>query len=204
MEGIESTQGGLTIRSTGSSGACRRLGLHFILPQTSSYPTAPVNSDVRRHQDTRPEATPLESTLPFLGAAAVALLAVGVLVRSRLAKRATRRSHPKDYAFRVAFAWGPEMKLPKIERLQKHLPWVSQQELASWVPELEQAERSLGRLVEEGGPKVLGEAVVLQRIKEQSPFLVAEGLRQALFLVSYGAMHDGYDKQPLHRSPGDA
>jgi len=40
--------GGLTIRSTGSSGACRRLGLHFILPQTPSYPTAPVNSHVRR------------------------------------------------------------------------------------------------------------------------------------------------------------
>ena len=38
---------GLTIRSTGSSGACRRVGLHFILPQTSSHPTAPVNSHVR-------------------------------------------------------------------------------------------------------------------------------------------------------------
>jgi hypothetical protein len=37
----------LTIRSTGSSGACRRLGLHFILAQTSPYPTAPVNSHVR-------------------------------------------------------------------------------------------------------------------------------------------------------------
>jgi hypothetical protein len=37
----------LTIRSTGSSGACRRLGLHFILPQTPPYPTAPVNSHVR-------------------------------------------------------------------------------------------------------------------------------------------------------------
>ncbi|WP_197284810.1 hypothetical protein, partial [Piscinibacter sakaiensis] len=47
---------GLTIRSTGSSGACRRLGLHFILPQTSSNPTAPVNSDVMPPSNTTEKA----------------------------------------------------------------------------------------------------------------------------------------------------
>jgi hypothetical protein len=40
---------GLTIRSTGSSGACRCPGLHFIMARPASYPTAPVNSHVRPH-----------------------------------------------------------------------------------------------------------------------------------------------------------
>jgi hypothetical protein len=96
------------------------------------------------------------------------------------------------------------MKLPKIERLKKHLPWVSEAELLSWIPELEEAERFLGPLVEEGGPKVLGRNEVEQRIRQRYPFLLEEGLRQAVFLVSYGAMHDGYDKQPIRRTAGDA
>jgi hypothetical protein len=133
-----------------------------------------------------------------------ALLIVALVVQRRRATFAARRAHPKDYAFRIAFGWGPEMRMPRIERLKKHLPWISEQQLSSWLPELEHAERSLGTLVEEGGPKVLGEAEVERRIKNQSPFLVAEGLRHATFLVSHGAMHDGYDKQPVRRNPSDA
>lgn len=43
----------LTIRSTECSGACRRLGLNFIMAQTSPYHTCPVKSHVRR-QNRRP------------------------------------------------------------------------------------------------------------------------------------------------------
>ena len=96
------------------------------------------------------------------------------------------------------------MKLPKIERLRKHMPWVSEAELLSWIRELDDAEKFLRPLVEEGGPKVLGQAEVERRIKGRYPFLVAEGLRQALFLVGYHAMHDGHDKQPARRTTGDA
>ena len=135
----------------------------------------------------------------------VALLVCGgYLAWRRRARHLRRRAHPKDFAFRVAYGWGPEMKLPKIERLRKHLPWVSDAELLSWIPELEEAEKFLGPLVEEGGPKVVGQAEVERRIKARYPFLVEEGLRQALFLVSYHAMHDGYDKQPIRRTTGDA
>ena len=96
------------------------------------------------------------------------------------------------------------MKLPKLERLKKRLPWISEVELLSWIPELEEAERFLGPLAEEGGPNVLGQNQVEQRIRARFPFLVGEGLRQAIFLVSYGAMHDGYDNQPIRHTNDDA
>jgi hypothetical protein len=139
----------------------------------------------------------------------VVLTLVAIIVAGRVdwrqrERRDFRRAHPKDYAFRVAFSWGPELRLPKIERLRKHLPWVSERDLTSWIPELEQAERSLAAIVEAGGPRVLGEEEVERRIKELNPFLVGEGLRQAKFLVSYFAMHDGYDKQPVHGGARDA
>ncbi len=143
-------------------------------------------------------------SLLFLVAAKATLLVGGFIALRCYTRQAARRANPKDYAFRVAYAWGPELKLPTIERLKKHLSWVSEQELERWLPELEQAEKSLGSLAEEGGPKVLGEAEVERRIKEMSPFLVAEGLRHAKFLVGYAAMHDGYDKNPLRRAAGDA
>ena len=157
---------------------------------------------MRRHTNNQPSA-PLDSLLFLVSAKATLLIGAFIALRWHT-RRASRRANPKDYAFRVAYAWGPDLKLPKIERLKKHLTWVSEQELESWLPELEQAEKSLGFLAEEGGPKVLGETEVERRIKAMSPFLVAEGLRHAKFLVGYAAMHDGYDKNPLRRAAGDA
>ena len=136
--------------------------------------------------------------------AAALFVCAGYIAWKRHARRLQRRAHSKDFAFRVAYGWGPEMKLPKLERLKKRLPWISEVELLSWIPELEEAERFLGPLAEEGGPNVLGQNQVEQRIRARFPFLVGEGLRQAIFLVSYGAMHDGYDNQPIRHTNDDA
>jgi hypothetical protein len=38
--------------------------------------------------------------------------------------------------------------------------------------------------------------VVVAALRQAFPFLVGKGLRQAVFLAGYSAMHEGYDKSP--------
>jgi hypothetical protein len=50
------------------------------------------------------------------------------------------------------------------------------------------------RVARAGGPQRLGDKVVAERLRQAFPFLVGKGLRQAVFLAGYSAMHEGYDK----------
>jgi hypothetical protein len=121
-----------------------------------------------------------------------AVLATVLLNHWRSSSR--RRKYPKDYGYRVCTAFGPELGLARIERLRKHIPWLAEAELQAWLPEFEQVDKLLGELATQGGPKKLGRASVESSIRARFPFLQHEGLRQAVFLVGYGAHHDGHDR----------
>jgi hypothetical protein len=127
-------------------------------------------------------------------ALAVVIIVAVVLTTFRLRRNQRRRANPKDYGYRVCTGFGPELGRPRIERLTKHIPWVSEAQFNEWLPEFERVDKYLGELAEQGGPKNLGRKTVEQRIQERFPFLQHEGLRQAVFLVGYGAHHDGYER----------
>jgi hypothetical protein len=127
-------------------------------------------------------------------ALAIVLILAAVLAMLAFRRNQRRRESPKDYGYLVCTAFGPELGRPRMERLAKHIPWVSEAQFDEWLQDFERVDKFLGEIAEQGGPKKLGRKAVEQRIQERFPFLQHEGLRQAVFLASYFAHHDGYDQ----------
>ncbi len=100
-----------------------------------------------------------------------------------------------DVAYAAADAWGPD-RTPRDERIRRAVSDVSDGEVAAWLQEFQALDSAIWRLAEAGGPSLLGNDTVRQRLQAAFPFLVAEGLRHAEFLVAYYAWHEGYDKLP--------
>jgi hypothetical protein len=128
-----------------------------------------------------------------LGAAGLAISVVALLTwRSRRA----RQLHPQDVAFAVCTAFGPDLGLPREVRIRRIFPAIGDDTISAWLQDFERVDAELEKVARAGGPQLIGNKVVEDRLRRAFPFLVGKGLRQAVFLAGYSAMHDGYDKSP--------
>jgi hypothetical protein len=75
-------------------------------------------------------------------------------------------------------------------------PSIADETLAGWLQDFARLDEEIEKLARRGGPRRLGEEAVKAALRRAWPFLVGPGLRQAVFLAGYSAMHEGYDKSP--------
>lgn len=120
-----------------------------------------------------------------------------VLLSALLLSRWLRRfAFPKDYAYAVSERFGPTLRLPIHTRIRRKLPWVQRATIDLWLPDFALVNDEVWRLARLGGTSKLGNREVEARLRAKFPFLRFEGLSQAVFLASYFAWHEGYDKAP--------
>ena len=128
-----------------------------------------------------------------VGAAGVVVVVAALLVwRSRR----SRRLHPQDMAFAACTVFGSELGLPRAVRIRRAFPSIGDDIISTWLWDFDRVDAEIERVAREGGPQRLGDKVVEERLRRAFPFLVGKGLRQAVFLAGYSAMHEGYDESP--------
>ncbi len=88
------------------------------------------------------------------------------------------------------------MGLPPEVRIRRVFPSLADDVLAAWLADFDRVHTEIDRLARAGGPQRLGNKVVEDSLRRSFPFLVGRGLRQAVYLASYMAMHEGYDESP--------
>lgn len=127
---------------------------------------------------------------------------VGATIAFALIRRLRqRRIHPQDYAYSVCTAFGADLGKSRAERILLVFPDVPEATLSQWLADFESLDSAIWELARAGGPSVLGKDIVRGKLVQKFPFLVGPGLRQAQFLVSYNAWHEGYDISPELREP---
>ena len=110
--------------------------------------------------------------------------------------RRARRQYPQDLAFAACTAFGPDLGLPRDVRIRRIFPSIGNDIISAWLRDFEKGDAIIEQVARAGGPQRLGDRVVKERFRRAFPFLVGKGLRQAIFLAGYSAMHEGYDKSP--------
>jgi hypothetical protein len=126
-----------------------------------------------------------------LGAAGFVVVVAALLAwRSRQG----RRQYPQDLAFAACTAFGPGLGLPRAIRIRRVLPSIGDDVISGWLQDFDRLDAEIERIAREGGPQRLGDKAVEERLQRAFPFLVSKGLRQAVFLAGYSAMHEGYDQ----------
>ncbi len=134
----------------------------------------------------------------FRPSTAIALaVATGVIGTAALARRLwAKLVHPKDFAFEACTRFGPELGLPKDQRIRKAFPRLQDEVVRAWVNDFERVEDEIERLARAGGPTRLGNKSVERSLRATFPFLVGRGLVHAHFLTWYEAHHEGWDVTP--------
>jgi hypothetical protein len=97
-----------------------------------------------------------------------------------------------DEAYSICNEFGPSMYVSRKERLKKGFEQLSTEEIDAVLKQMEEVAQTVSSLVTQGGPAKLGKETVIKVLQEKHPFLQAEGLQQAVFLVDYLAWHDAY------------
>jgi hypothetical protein len=130
-----------------------------------------------------------------LGAAGVA---IGALVATLILwwRRQDRQLHPQDFAFAACTSFVSELGLPRDVRIRRVFPSIGDEVMSAWLGDFERLDAEIERLARAGGPQQLGEDIMRDRLRRAFPFLVGRGLRQAVFLVGYSTMHEGYNRAP--------
>jgi hypothetical protein len=123
-------------------------------------------------------------------------LVAAVLALIAWRRQRARSLHPQDAAFAACTAFGPELGQPREVRIRRLFPSIGDDVLSAWLEDFKRLDAEIEQVARAGGPQRLGEEVVGQRLRQAFPFLVNRGLRQAIFLAGYSAMHEGYDKSP--------
>lgn len=122
--------------------------------------------------------------------ATAALLFLAWLIRLQY----RRKKYPKDYGYYVCTQFGSNLGRPRSDTLRKYISEISVEELDMWLTEFELVDRMVDDLSVKGGSKKLGGKYVSHQLQQGFPFLKHEGLNQAVFLVNYHAMREGYDQ----------
>jgi hypothetical protein len=108
--------------------------------------------------------------------------------------RISRRRSPKSYGFHVYSEFGPEMRIPRVERIKEVFPNLSDDSVEEWIADFKQVDDLIFRVAKCGGASKLGRAKVRNLIGQRFKWISGMGLKTALFRSDYFAWHDGYDK----------
>jgi hypothetical protein len=99
-----------------------------------------------------------------------------------------------DKAYGKLESFGPDLGLPKIERLKKEFPRLSDVENSEILEQVDLVSKTVWSLAERGGEAKMRKEEIVSELQSAHFFLRDAGLKQAIFLVNYYAWHEGYDK----------
>ena len=99
-----------------------------------------------------------------------------------------------DKAFAEMTAFGPDLGLPKPERLKKIFPCITASQSKNIILQVDAVSTTVWAFTKRGGEARIDKKDIVAELQAVHPFLQKEGLNQALFLINYHAWHEGYDK----------
>lgn len=111
----------------------------------------------------------------------LALLAILYVVRTLWWKHV----NPKDYGYCVFAEFGPEVRIPRDQRLKEKFPRLAAATLTEWLADYEGLTEWIGRIADRGGADSIGRAETEQACMKSFPWLRRRGLRTAMFLTNY-------------------
>ena len=97
-----------------------------------------------------------------------------------------------DAAYAKLESFGPELALPKADRVRKLFPKLRPAERAEVLKQVALVAATVSSLAQRGGEEKINREDIIAELQRAHPFLQRDGLTQALFLVNYYAWHDGH------------
>jgi hypothetical protein len=101
-------------------------------------------------------------------------------------------SDPKNEALRIFLEFGPELKIPRQERMAASFPDVPASERTKWFREFQAIDKEIWKIVGEGAiGRVTGEAIG-DRLRGRFPWLDDETVGVLINRAGYYAWREGY------------
>jgi hypothetical protein len=101
-------------------------------------------------------------------------------------------AHILDSAYGKLESFGPDLALPKDERLKKEFPRLGGGDEEEILRQVDLVSKTVWSLAERGGEAKMKKEEIVAELQAAHPFLRDGGLKQAIFLVNYYAWHEGY------------
>ncbi len=98
----------------------------------------------------------------------------------------------KNQAYLVYTEWGPDLLIPRDERLADQFPEVTADVRHAWMTEFDRVEAAIWQVAEAGGPRTSSFESFKRRMKQAFPFMNDEALSRAWTRTGYYAWHEGY------------
>lgn len=101
-------------------------------------------------------------------------------------------SNTKSAAYLIYTEWGPQLSIPRDQRLSQEFVEIPSDTLAAWMEEFNKIEHEIWKIAEQGGPKTFSYADFKKRMRKIFPFMNEEALSRAWTLCGYYTWHEGY------------
>ena len=108
-----------------------------------------------------------------------------------LFRRATPESE-KNNAFLIYSEFGPDLRIPRSERLSAEFRGLSETRLTGWIEDFKAVDASIWELAREGGPRGISKEEFSGVLLTRHPFLQQSGLDRAWSWGGYYAAHEGW------------
>lgn len=110
----------------------------------------------------------------------------------------------KNNAFLIYSEFGPNLRIPRRERLAAKFPGLSENRMTAWIEDFKAVDASIWELAEEGGPRGISKEEFSGVLLRRHPFLRQSGLDRAWSRGGYYAAHEGWlppGSTPRHPPP---
>ena len=107
----------------------------------------------------------------------------------------TLREQPetvKSRAYLVYVEWGPNMSIPRHERLATEFPQVPEATRTQWLEEFSAISSEVGAISEEDAGRILDFGQFTARLRAKFAFMSDDAIQMSWTLANYYAWHDGY------------
>jgi hypothetical protein len=108
-------------------------------------------------------------------------------------KRKSRASNQEtNRAYLVYAEWGPNLSIPRHQRLRDEFPQADEATLQAWITEFDAVRGEISRLAEQGGPRTYSLKAFGAIMHQKFPWMDEQSLRFAHTVMGYYAFVDGY------------
>lgn len=98
----------------------------------------------------------------------------------------------KSNAFLIYSEFGPDLRIPRPQRLAECFPETPALTIQSWLKEFESIEAYIWKTAELGGHKKMSVQEFNEQTKELFSFMNSDALQEAWNRVNYYVWHEGY------------
>lgn len=107
-----------------------------------------------------------------------------------------RKRNPKDFAYSVFAEFGPKLRIDRDKRLKAKFPGASSSDIAEWLHDFDDVEKSVWFAAEAGGSVHNSREELERFLQSRFGWLDGDGLRTAMFRIDYFAWHEGFHESP--------